>query len=169
MELRAQIEEMPFTSAVIIRSRCKIWGLPKVMKKSFFKLIGFMKENSFEMKYAPFSYYYNIDWNNLTTQSGIRMFLEMFTRIWYFHCGIPTVAEVTPRDEIEVIEYPYQKVATGIHNGPYHKVGATYKELYRWIKGQGLQAEPVSFEIYLNTPGEVKSDQLETKILIPLK
>jgi effector-binding domain-containing protein len=44
-----------------------------------------------------------------------------------------------------------------------------YEELTQWISGHGYEATGTAYEFYLNEPGKVSPEQLQTRIVFPLK
>lgn len=63
------------------------------------------------------------------------------------------------------------KYAVFLHEGPYEGFSATYDRIYRvWLPGSGgkLREEP-GFEVYRNSPGQVKPEDLRTEIWLPLQ
>jgi AraC family transcriptional regulator len=68
-----------------------------------------------------------------------------------------------------------QRIAAGryahtVHVGPYEQLGDVWARLLgEWVPGSGNRiGEGVSYEIYLNTPGQVPKDQLRTELYVPL-
>ena len=162
------IEQMPFQKALTLTSKCKIWSLSKTMKSSFLTLGAFCEEKKLVSPNVPFACYYNVDWEKLISLGPITMFMGMFSQIWHFDCGIPVTKFPEVEHSFQQKSYPYQRVVSITHHGPYHKISTSYKQLYNELKSQGLSAESAAFELYLNDPRKVKPSQLETKILIPI-
>ena len=65
--------------------------------------------------------------------------------------------------EIEAME-----MVSTVHQGPYYKIGETYKALYSWVSQNGFEAIGPPQEIYLSDAEEVPMDELLTEIRIPV-
>jgi len=54
--------------------------------------------------------------------------------------------------------------------GPYEQLGDVWARLLgEWVPASGHRiSDGVSYEIYLNTPGEVPKEQLRTELYVPL-
>lgn len=162
------IEDLSFTKAVVIKSECKMWQMPSVMNKNFIALQEFLKEHGKSSTLPPFTKYTNFCWDDLLNQSKFKMFIEMFTRTWYFETGIPVDEDLPQTESIVMQDYAPTKVASAMHLGPYYKVSDTYKALCQDALNSQVKFENVSFELYLNDPRVTPKEQLETKILVPL-
>ena len=63
------------------------------------------------------------------------------------------------------------RYAVFLHEGAYEGFQATYDGIFRaWLPGSGekLRDEP-SFEVYLNSPDQVRPEELRTEIWLPLQ
>jgi effector-binding domain-containing protein len=67
----------------------------------------------------------------------------------------------------KVWEYP--TVAATVHVGPYAEVGETIGRLLDRIKEQGYTVTGPVLERYLNNPMQVKPEELQTEIWIPVE
>jgi AraC family transcriptional regulator len=96
--------------------------------------------------------------------------------------------ETTPQDQLrsdaalvvdEGVRMPdglvEQHIAGGryahtVHLGPYEQLGDVWARLLgEWVPASGHRiGDGVSYEIYLNTPGEVPKEQLRTELYVPL-
>lgn len=169
MNFQAQIEEMPFHQALMVRAECKMMQMGKVMSQSMLKIASHLEAQGQPTKQAPFARYYDFKFDEVVNQGVLKMLLGMFTHVWKFEVGFPVENKVEAAGDLQPVEYNYGKVATCIHQGPYKKVGATYKQLHQWLKENGHTPQDTSFEIYLNDPCKTPEAELKTKIVIPLK
>ena len=96
--------------------------------------------------------------------------------------------ETTPQDQLrsdaalvvpENVKMPNglveQHISAGryahtVHVGPYEQLGDAWARLLgEWVPASGNRiGDGVSYEIYLNTPGEVPKEQLRTELYVPL-
>ena len=152
-----------------IERKCKMFAMPKEMQKGLPRLAEEAKAQGLETSGIPYTLYHGLDAAKLTNQGAFSRFLGMFTEVWHFDMGFPVVGEPEDNGEIKVVSIETQEVVSGLHIGPYHKVGASYKELYQWIFEQKLEPLDYCFEFYLNDPHITAANQLETKIIVPIK
>ena len=67
-----------------------------------------------------------------------------------------------------------QRLAAGsyactLHVGPYERLGDTWQRLLgEWIPAHGKRVDGLSYERYLNMPGEVPNEELRTEICVPV-
>lgn len=86
-----------------------------------------------------------------------------------FRAGFLVSAEDAAKAEGEVKAdvLPAGSVLNFVHRGPYAKLRDSYREMMTYLAGQGMTAVAPSWEIYLNDPNSVKSeDELETDIFV---
>lgn len=79
--------------------------------------------------------------------------------------------EVKPEGEVGRKTIAGGKYAVFLHAGAYEGFQKTYDQIFRaWLPGSGekLREEPC-FEIYLNSPDQVKPEDLRTEIWLPLQ
>ncbi len=157
-----------------IEEQVPVWKMPSVMGKDYEKIVKVIKnENNLEMG-IPYARYIGLDWKSIMSKNLIAKFFEMFTKKWHFQVGIPVSGEINLSEKINLSEeiknsfINKSKYIKAIHCGAYHKVGKTYKEMYLWAIEKKLSLCTESIEFYLNDPGKVKKEELETMILIPI-
>jgi len=65
---------------------------------------------------------------------------------------------------------PAGRYACTLHVGPYEQLGDVWRRLLgEWIPSNGLRVDGLSYELYLNMPGEVPKEELRTEICVPVK
>ncbi len=79
--------------------------------------------------------------------------------------------EVQPEGEVGVQTIAGGRYAVFMHEGPYSELAQTYGQIYRaWLPQSGEKLRDVScFEIYLNSPDQVKPADLRTEIWIGIE
>nr|NQU89766.1 GyrI-like domain-containing protein [Bacteroidota bacterium] len=154
---------------VEIEENVPIWKMPKVMGKNFHRIMDYLKTNNAECTDAPYARYLDINWEEQMSKGMIANLVGMFTKKWHFMTGMPSSVKLEGEYGIKPGFIEGQKYVKAIHKGPYQKVGETYKNMYNWIKQQGLTAAPESIEFYMNDPGKVKKEDIETVVLIPVE
>jgi AraC family transcriptional regulator len=65
---------------------------------------------------------------------------------------------------------PAGRYACTLFVGPYEQLGEAWARLkHQWLPSSGRRGRPgVSYERYLNTPGEVPDEQLKTELCMPV-
>ena len=79
--------------------------------------------------------------------------------------------EVKPEGEVGQKTIAGGKYAVFLHAGAYEGFQQTYDQIFKaWLPGSGekLREEPC-FEVYLNSPDQVKPEDLRTEIWLPLR
>lgn len=91
-------------------------------------------------------------------------------RLCRFYLGIATAEFVEPSAPFISIDIPAGLYAVFTHCGTHSLLPETYRDIYlNWLPASGyIQREPLTFEIYHNTPSEVPEDNLLTDIYIPV-
>lgn len=87
------------------------------------------------------------------------------------HAGIVLPEGVEIAAPLEEVIVEAGRTAVLVHRGPYAGLPASWDALYRgWLATSGEEpADGAPYEIYLNTPMEVRQDDLLTEICVPLK
>jgi len=79
--------------------------------------------------------------------------------------------EVTPEGEVGLKRLAGGKYAVFLHAGAYEGLQRTYDQIFKaWLpaSGEKLREEPC-FEVYLNSPDQVRPDALRTEIWLPIQ
>ena len=85
---------------------------------------------------------------------------------WEF--AFPVSPQASPQKPLEKKTWTYRTVATGLHVGPYEKVGKTIGSMEKQLEAEGYSAVGPILERYLDMdPSKVKPEQLRTEIWIP--
>lgn len=156
-------------NVIEIEENVGMMKIPQVMGKDL-KMIGeYLESNNVTCIEAPYSRYLDINWTVQMNMSKFASFMAMFTKKWRFMVGMPTSAKMEGKVVMKSGFYPLQSYVKAIHRGPYHKVGKTYTEMFKWLTAKGLKAKPESIEFYLNDPRTTKKEDLETMVLIPVE
>lgn len=166
MNYTIRIVEREEQKALIIRDCVGMLKLPKVMGPAYMKIADYLKTNGIEPQEAPFTSYRVDDWDAVVQISGFKMVLSIFTKKWDIEMGFPTKMELNGTDEIEVMTIPAGAFVETLHIGPYQKVGEAYKAIYHHAKENDLVLDNKSYEFYLNDPGNVAKEKLETRIWV---
>lgn len=164
-----EIIEKPEVTTVEVKTEIKMLQMAKFMGSVYPRIIEYVKSEGKEVTEAPYARYYNVDWDEMTTQSKFKMFIEVFTRKWSFSAGFPIEGEFKGEEDILPAALPGGKFIQSLHKGPYQKVGDTYKAMVNYAKENQLKIKAESIEFYTNDPRKVKKEDIETICLIPIE
>ncbi|NLH48710.1 MAG: GyrI-like domain-containing protein [Myxococcales bacterium] len=168
MAIHCQIEDMPFRYAMVIKAQAKMMQMPKLIGQAFQRIAEYLQAQGVEMKQAPFTKYHGFSWDDVGKQNPLKMLWRVFTYTWHFEIGFPLEAPLAAPAGMECAEYPFDRVVACLHEGPYQKIGATYKAFYNRMLAEQMRPLDFSFEIYLNDPRTTPPKELQTKIMVPL-
>ena len=83
--------------------------------------------------------------------------------------AIPVKEPVEGTDRIQASELPAGRAAVAMHIGPYDNLKETWTALGTWIEEQGLEPAAAPWEQYLSDCGDTPADQLQTRIVWPIR
>ena len=135
-----------------IRKTTSISKLSEEIGKSYGLIAMYLQEIGEQPVGAPFTAYHNLDMENLDVEMGF-----------------PVSRPIEGRGEIKTGNIPEGKYAEGMYKGPYSEISSAYDAINAWMAEKGLTPAGISYEYYLNTPGEVPESELLTKIVFPVK
>lgn len=87
--------------------------------------------------------------------------------IW--EVGFPVIEQTAPQAPLIKKVWKHPTVAVALHVGPYAKTGETIQKLMAWVGAKGYAVDGPMLERYLNNPMQVKPEELQTEIWIPVK
>jgi hypothetical protein len=163
-----QLIEREIGNVLEIEERVPVWKMPMTMSRDFPALFEYAQNEGANPTEA-YARYMEIDLEAEVSKGMLANFLGMFTKKWHFFVGVPTASALEPGDRMVAGFLEKQRYVQGMHKGPYRKVGESYERMLAWITEQGLTAQNECIEFYLNDPSEVKQEELETRILIPVR
>ena len=144
-----QQNEQPVLS---VRTRSSVQDLPQTLAEAYEKIMTHMSELGENSVGAPYVAYYNMDMQDLDIE-----------------IGFPVAVELTSKGEVQASSIPARTAAACIHIGSYSAIEPAYTALGSWIKENGYESTGISYEYYLNDPSVTPPEQLQTRILFPLK
>jgi len=83
--------------------------------------------------------------------------------------AVPVREPVAGTDRIQASELPAGRAAIAMHIGPYDDLKDTWNALGAWMKEQGLEPAGAPWEQYLSDCAVTPADQLQTRIVWPVK
>ncbi len=163
------IEEMAARDALEVAVEVSMFRIPKVLGDWFPRILKHIEAGNGESDGAPYARYLDINWPEMRDCGMLKQIWFAMTRKQKMRIGIPVKAGATGDGEIQSVSYPAGRYVRTVHRGPYHKVGAHYKIVAAWAGQQGVTLADTTIENYINDPTEVKPEDIETLILIPLE
>jgi len=152
MDFQCEIKEQAPQPTLSIRARTPIDSLPQLLGESYGRIAGYLAGLGTQPAGAPFAAYYNMDMQDLDVE-----------------IGFPVVRPLAGKDDIQSSQVPGGKLAFALHVGPYSEIAPAYDALTEYVKEQGYKPAGVAYEFYLNDPGGTPQEQLQTRIVFPLK
>ncbi len=126
--------------------------IPEVLGSIYGEIARLVERKGLPFTGMPFVIYYNMDMENLDLEAGF-----------------PVGGSLEAEGRVKPSKLPAGEMATALHTGPYDTLEATYNELTAFVKEQGRETEEFMYEEYLNSPEEVKPEELQTRIYFILK
>lgn len=148
MELR----QVPQRNTLSIRTTTRAENLPQVIGKSLWQIMDYLSSEGVQPAGPPFALYHNMDMSKLDVEMGF-----------------PINEELPGDDEVKPSSIPAGEAAVDIHLGPYETMEATYNRMIAALQEQGLEMDTFMYEFYLNDPGEVSPEEIQTEIFMPIK
>lgn len=152
MSIHCEIQERDAQPTLSVRVRTSVSELPNLMARYYGAIMAYLGEVGQFPTGAPYGAYYNLDTDDLDVE-----------------IGFPVATALPGKDDIQPGEVPAGKYATCVWVGPYDESEAAYDALATFIAEQGYEPVGVAYEVYLNDPGEVPPEELQTEIAFPLK
>ncbi len=157
--------------AVMIPAVVGTMKMGKVMGPAYASIMAHLKANNIELQNTdmPFTVYRNINWDEMNKKGFLATLKMMFVKKWDLEIGISCPELTPPGDEIQKLTLEAGRYLRAIHTGPYRMVGGTYTRIRNFASEQNLGTfKDYSIEFYLNDPGEVAAEELQTEVLVPL-
>jgi len=164
-----QVEQCPPMHALVLTRRCKIWQMPKLMQEGYPQLFAAVEAQGIATAGMPFAHYLNLDWPRLTQAMWFAKLWGFFTQDWHLEMAVPLVRKPQAQNGLRAVTYPACEAVTVLHHGTYGSMVNSYQALYRWLKGQGFKPANECFEFYLNDPQDTQPEELQTRILVPIR
>lgn len=135
-----------------IRTTVPMQDLPQTIGQAYGAIMQYLAQLGENPGGEPFVAYYNLDMQNLDVEMGF-----------------PVTKALAGSGPIQAGRLPECKVAVCVFTGPYQEMAPAYDELTAFIQAQGYEPSGMTYEYYLNSPDEVPTSELQTRIVFPLK
>ena len=146
-----EIKEVQSQITLMVRLKTASSKLPEIMGEVYGELAAFMEENKIQFAGPPYARYYNMDMEALDVEMGF-----------------PVTGTLKTDGRIQQGDIPGGKIVTAVHTGSYSSLEDTYNKLMVFAKEEHIQVEAWMYEFYLNSPLEVKPEELQTQICFPV-
>jgi len=163
-----EVVEKEIGPVVEIEEKVKVWQMPKTFGRDYEVINNYLVSNGAKCSNMPYARYVDMDWEKEVNRGAFGNLIAVLFNRWHFFAGLPSTKMLESSGELQAQEIKSQKYARALHKGPYKDVGPTYKALFEWAKAQGIVLKSEAIEYYLNDPSEVKAEDIETEIFIPL-
>ncbi len=144
--------ELQSQPTLSIRTHTGASQLPATLGVAYKQIFEYLGKQGEMPAGAPFVAYYNMDMENLD--------LEI---------GCPVSKGLPGEGAVQMSEIPAGRYATTLFTGPYQEMSGAYDALTQWVQANKYEPTGIVYEIYLNEPGQVPDQDLQTQILFPLK
>lgn len=152
MTHHCELLELQLQPTLSIRTRTPAAQLPAALGGAYQHIFEHIAAQGEVPAGAPFVAYYNMDMDNLDVEIGC------------------PVSKSLPADgAAQMSEIPAGRYAATLFTGPYQEMSAAYDALTQWVQANKYEPTGVVYEIYLNEPGQVPDQDLQTQILFQLK
>ncbi|MDI9645002.1 MAG: GyrI-like domain-containing protein [Candidatus Verstraetearchaeota archaeon] len=157
METEFRVVELEPQPALAISEEVLFQEIGKKIGELFIELANFLQSKGGMMTGPPFSFYHSWDDQKVVVE-----------------VGFPTAALVEGEGEeegrLKPIALPGGKAVTGIHVGPYDRIGETYKRMMDWMAERKLRSKGMMWESYLTDPEkEGDPSKYMTQIFFPVE
>ena len=86
---------------------------------------------------------------------------------WAF--GFTVTKDAAVKDPIKLAEFKTQEAVVYLHIGPYEDLPKAAAKAIKFVETNGLEIVWPTYDRYLNNPQEVKPDELQTELVIPVR
>ena len=146
------VEEMDAVQYIGIRRMAKVSELADVFTDRYGQLDAFCKKHNIEPAGMPMAFYHTWD--------GIETDLE---------AAFPVAKKVSGEGDIHYGTMPAMQVVSAVHYGPYESSESTHMAIDSYLEQNELVNNGPVCEIYMNDPSTVAPEEIQTKIMYPVK
>jgi effector-binding domain-containing protein len=152
MTYQVEVNDRPAQLTLGVHTHSAQRDLPRIIPQELQGVIGYLNKTGRKPTGVPFVGYTGMDMENLNVEIG-------------FLCTEPIPGDAT----VQPSQIPGGRAASVLHKGTYKDIGNGHMALHDWMESKGYESATGYYELYLNDPGEVPEDQLETLIFTLIK
>lgn len=146
-----EIVELPEQTAAVVRGRVPADQLPGFFDKAYAEVFTVLKEQGIGPVGPPFGRY-------LSMSDTVEV-----------EAGVGTERAIEPSGEVQPVVLPGGRAARLVHEGPYERLGESWRELEAWITALGEKPGGAPYEEYVSEPDPATDpERLHTVIVWPL-
>ena len=129
------------------------------MGEALVKLYGWIEEKGYITAGHPSVVYFNFP--GQVTDDELR---------WELRCHIDgDVSRAVPDEQgIGIRMVVGMEVASTVHKGPLHEIGATYQALSAWLDEEGYEVAGAAEGVYLGDPAKMPPEELLIELMLPV-
>ena len=146
-----EIVEARPTPTVSLHARTSLEGLPTLIGTALARVAQYLADHGESPDGPPFVAYRNQDMKDLDVE-----------------IGFPVAHAVSGSGPIDSGVIPGGRHAVCVYVGPYSGIGPAYEALGTWIGRHGYRPGGSAYEFYLNDPATTPSEELQTRIMVPV-
>ncbi len=163
-----EIVQRDLQPALMVAARTTTLGIPALMGKSLHRIMAVMDGRGLEMAAPPYTLYRDLDWDITQKAKGAWGSLRMLFHRWELEIGIPLAQQTAGEGEVQSGSIPAGRYLKTRHIGPYRTMHTSYERLQAYAQQQGFKLADFAIEVYVNDPGSVATEAIETELLVPL-
>ncbi len=147
-----EIKEVKQQNTLQVRQTTPVSKLSELMGSVYPEIAAYVAKKGITLAGPPYAMYYNMDMEALDVE-----------------VGFPIASADSGEGRLKPGTLPAGRIASGLHTGSYESIGDSYNALTAYVQEQKLEPTGLCYEFYLNDPGEVKPEELQTQICFVLK
>ena len=145
--MEIKLEEQVQQPTLYINRITTMKELPEILNQTFNEVLAYLNDLGSMPSSGPYATYFGFDKNAMNVDMG-----------WLVSKELPEGGAIKFGKTLK------GKAVVAIHKGPYGKLSDTYKKIDDWMSENGLVSRDVAYEYYLNSPDDVPSAELLTKV-----
>ncbi|NTU57971.1 MAG: transcriptional regulator [Chlorobiaceae bacterium] len=147
-----ELRELSPAPALMIRMHTSMHDIARLFDAGYREIVALLATQGRKPAGAPFARYFNMD-----------------SKMIDIEFGFPVESDVQGGGRIAVGATPCGKAVTSLFIGPYNEIEPAYDALMKWADDNGYSPSGEAYEIYLNDPTSIPSDQLRTQVHLMLR
>ena len=86
-----------------------------------------------------------------------------------WNIGFPVSTDANVQPPLKKTEFKHKTVAVYLYIGPYENMEKAYDKIFKYVEDNGYKIIWPVYDKYLNTPMQVKPEELKTEIIVPVE
>lgn len=152
MSNKIELKEVKEQPVLSIRKTTPMKNLQQELGQAYQALFQYLGQLGEAPADAPFAGYFNMDMDALDVEMGV-----------------PVSRALTGKGEIKAGSIPAGKQVHCVFKGSYSQLEPVYAEINQWMSANGCIPTGEVYEFYLKSPADVPEEELETRIVFPVK